>query len=49
MNKLNAISDAEKIEADNLETQEFFKSKLKLFESILLNPIKKAEELKKKR
>lgn len=48
IDKLNAISDTEKIEATNLEIQEFFRSKVKLSESILLNPIKKGEELKKK-
>lgn len=41
MDKPNAISYAEKIEADNLEIQEFFTSKGKLSESNLLYPIKK--------
>lgn len=41
MDKSNAISYAEKIEADNLEIQEFFTSKGKLSESNLLYPIKK--------
>lgn len=47
MEKVNAISDTEKIEADNLEIQEFFKSKGKLSESNLLNPIKKSRNTQK--